>query len=72
VRKIEIGQGAMCCEGAARDAAMRNLKRIMTLGASASRDDAEHDATLSILLQAFGRVLPAGEAIGLIFQGKRS
>jgi len=40
----------VCCECTARDAAMRNFKTIMISDANASRNDAEHNATLSIFL----------------------
>jgi ureidoacrylate peracid hydrolase len=56
----------VCCECTARDAAMRNFKTIMISDANASRNDAEHNATLSIILQAFGGVLSTDEAIALI------
>ena len=56
----------VCCECTARDAAMRNFKTIMISDANASRNDAEHNATLSISLQAFGGVLSTNEAIALI------
>jgi ureidoacrylate peracid hydrolase len=56
----------VCCECTARDAAMRNFKTIMISDANASRNDAEHNATLSIFLQAFGGVLSTNEAIALI------
>jgi ureidoacrylate peracid hydrolase len=56
----------VCCECTARDAAMRNFKTIMISDANASRNDAEHNATLSIFLQAFGGVYTTSEAIGLI------
>ncbi len=56
----------VCCECTARDAAMRNFKTIMISDANASRNDAEHNATLSIFLQAFGGVLSTDEATGLI------
>jgi len=62
----------VCCECTARDAAMRNFKTIMISDANASRNDVEHNAILSIFLQAFGGVLSTDEAIGLISQGKRS
>ncbi len=39
---------------------------------NASRNDVEHNATLSIFLQAFGGVLSTDEAIELISNGKRS
>ena len=60
----------VCCECTARDAAMRNFKTIMISDANASRNDVEHNATLSIFLQAFGGVLSADEAIELISKGK--
>ena len=62
----------VCCECTARDAAMRNFKTIMISDANASRNDVEHNATLSIFLQAFGGVLSTEEAIELISQGKGS
>jgi ureidoacrylate peracid hydrolase len=58
----------VCCECTARDAAMRNFKTIMISDANASRNDAEHNATLSIFLQAFGGVISTDEAISLIAQ----
>jgi ureidoacrylate peracid hydrolase len=62
----------VCCECTARDAAMRNFKTIMISDANASRNDAEHNATLSIFLQAFGGVLSTDEAIRLISEGSGS
>lgn len=62
----------VCCECTARDAAMRNFKTIMISDANASRNDVEHNATLSIFLQAFGGVLSTDEAVELISKGKRS
>ena len=59
----------VCCECTARDAAMRNFRTIMISDANASRNDAEHNATLSIFLQAFGGVLSTDEAIKLINDG---
>ena len=62
----------VCCECTARDAAMRNFKTIMISDANASRSDAEHNATLSIFLQAFGGVLSTDEAVALIKKGAES
>jgi ureidoacrylate peracid hydrolase len=59
----------VCCECTARDAAMRDFKTIMISDANASRNDDEHNATLSIFLQAFGGVLSTDEAIQLIDGG---
>jgi len=61
----------VCCECTARDAAMRNFKTIMISDANASRNDAEHNAALSIFLQAFGGVISTDEAIELIRGGSR-
>lgn len=60
----------VCCESTARDAAMRNFKTIMVSDANASRNDEEHNASLSIFLQAFGGVLSTDEAITLIAAGR--
>ncbi len=62
----------VCCKSMARDAAMRDFKTIMISDANASRNDEEHNATLSIFLQAFGGVLSNDEAIGRIEAGVRS
>lgn len=62
----------VCCECTARDAAMRNFKTIMISDANASRNDVEHNATLSIFLQAFGGVLSTDEAIELVNNGRGS
>jgi ureidoacrylate peracid hydrolase len=59
----------VCCECTARDAAMRNFKTIMIADANASRNDVEHNATLSIFLQAFGGVIDTDEALRLIAGG---
>jgi ureidoacrylate peracid hydrolase len=62
----------VCCESTARDAAMRNFKTIMVSDANASRNDVEHNATLSIFLQAFGGVLSTDEAVALMKRGAES
>jgi ureidoacrylate peracid hydrolase len=59
----------VCCECTARDAAMRNFKTIMISDANASRNDTEHNATLSIFLQAFGGVMDTDETLRLIAGG---
>jgi ureidoacrylate peracid hydrolase len=59
----------VCCESTARDAAMRNYKTIMISDANASRNDTEHNASLSLFLQAFGGVLSTDEIIALINGG---
>lgn len=62
----------VCCECTARDAAMRNFKTVMISDANASRNDQEHNATLSIFLQAFGGVIDTDEAVRLIGEGARA
>jgi ureidoacrylate peracid hydrolase len=59
----------VCCESTARDAAMRNFKTIMIADANASRNDTEHNATLSIFLQTFGGVIDTDEALRLMAGG---
>jgi ureidoacrylate peracid hydrolase len=59
----------VCCECTARDAAMRNFKTIMISDANASRNDTEHNATLSIFLQAMGGVIDTDETLRLIAGG---
>lgn len=61
----------VCCECTARDAAMRNFKTVMISDANASRNDVEHNATLSIFLQAFGGVIDTNEAVRMIEQGAK-
>jgi ureidoacrylate peracid hydrolase len=61
---------SVCCESTARDAAMRNFKTIMIADANAGRSDLEHNATLSIFLQAFGGVTDTEETVRLIAVGK--
>lgn len=60
----------VCCESTARDAAMRDFRTIMVSDANASRNDAEHNATLSIFLQSFGGVLSTDEILVMIEHGK--
>jgi ureidoacrylate peracid hydrolase len=57
---------SVCCECTARDAAMRNFKTIMIADANAARSDQEHNATLSVFLQAFGGVIDTDETLRLI------
>jgi ureidoacrylate peracid hydrolase len=51
---------------------MRDFKTIMISDANASRNDMEHNATLSIFLQAFGGVVSTHEAISMIEEGSGS
>lgn len=61
----------ICCESTARDAAMRKFRTIMVSDANAGRTDAEHNASLSVFLQAFGGVLSTDEVVDLIDAGAR-
>lgn len=50
---------------------MHNFKTIMNADANASRNDQKHNATLSIVLQAFGGVIDTEETLRLIAAGKK-
>jgi ureidoacrylate peracid hydrolase len=62
---------SICCECTARDAAIRNFKTIMISDANAARSDQEHNATLSIFLQAFGGVIDTEDALRLMASAVR-
>ena len=62
----------VCCDCTARDAAMRDFKTIMISDGNASRNDLEHNATLSIFLQAFGGVVDTNETLRMIAGGASS
>ncbi len=47
----------VCCESSARDAMMQNFNVIMISDANAARSDADHNASLTALLQTFADVL---------------
>jgi ureidoacrylate peracid hydrolase len=56
----------VCCECTARNAAMRNFKKIMISEANAAHNGIKHNAKLSIFLQAFGGVIDTDDALRLI------
>ncbi|MBM3518406.1 MAG: cysteine hydrolase [Alphaproteobacteria bacterium] len=53
----------VCCESSARDAMMRNFKVVMVSDGNAAATDAEHSATLSIMMKNFADVMTADEVI---------
>lgn len=58
----------VCCESSARDAMMRDFKAIMVSDANAARNDAEHLAALTNMIQLFGDVRECDEVIAMLGQ----
>ena len=56
----------VCCECTARDAMMLDYKVVMLSDCTAALSDEEHRGTLENVIQQFGDVLTADEALGLI------
>jgi len=56
----------VCCECTARDAMMLDLKVVMLSDCTAALSDEEHLATLENMIQQFGDVLTADEALALL------
>jgi len=56
----------VCCECTARDAMMLDYKVVMLSDCTAALSDDEHRATLENMIQQFGDVLTADEALGLL------
>jgi ureidoacrylate peracid hydrolase len=56
----------VCCECTARDAMMLDYKVVMLSDCTAALSDDEHRATLENMIQQFGDVLTAGEALALL------
>ena len=56
----------VCCECTARDAMMLGFKVVLLADCTAALSDAEHLATLENVIQQFGDVLSADEALALI------
>ncbi len=56
----------VCCESSARDAMMRGFRVVMVGDANATRNDAEHMASLVAIHQVFGDVRSTGEVIELL------
>ena len=55
----------VCCECTARDAMMLDYKVVMLSDCTAALSEEEHLATLENMIQQFGDVLTAGEALAL-------
>jgi ureidoacrylate peracid hydrolase len=56
----------VCCECTARDAMMLDYKVVMLSDCTAALSDEEHQATLENVIQQFGDVLTADEALALL------
>ena len=56
----------VCCECTARDAMMLDFKVVMLSDCTAALSDEEHLATLENMIQQFGDVLSADEALALL------
>jgi ureidoacrylate peracid hydrolase len=56
----------VCCECTARDAMMLDYKVVMLADCTAALSDDEHRATLENMIQQFGDVLTADEALALL------
>lgn len=59
----------VCCESTARDAMMMNYKVVFPSDANATRTDAEHNATLTSIVQIVGDVRTSDEVVGLLETG---
>jgi ureidoacrylate peracid hydrolase len=59
----------VCCESTARDAMMMNYKVVFVSDANATRSDAEHNATLSAIVQVVGDVRATDEVVRMIEAG---
>jgi len=56
----------VCCESTARDAMMLDFKTVMLSDCCAALSDEEHRATLEIIIQQFGDVMTADEALAAL------
>ena len=56
----------VCCECTARDAMMLDYKVVMLCDCTAALSDEEHLATLENVIQQFGDVMTAGDALALL------
>ena len=62
----------VCCESSARDAMMLNFKVVMLSDATATHNDEEHNAALSIFYGLFGDVQTVDEAIQSLERGDKA
>ena len=56
----------VCCESTARDAMMLDYKVVLLCDCTAALSDDEHLATLENVLQQFGDVMTADDALALL------
>jgi len=62
----------VCCESTARDAMMLNFKVVMVSDGTATHNDEEHNATLSIFYGLFGDVQTADEVLQSLERGDKA
>lgn len=62
----------VCCESTARDAMMLNFKVVMVSDGTATHNDEEHNAALSIFYGLFGDVQTTDEAIASLARGDKA
>jgi ureidoacrylate peracid hydrolase len=62
----------VCCESTARDAMMLNFKVVMVSDGTATHNDEEHNAALSIFYGLFGDVQSTDEAIASLIRGDKA
>ncbi|HTZ02798.1 MAG TPA: isochorismatase family cysteine hydrolase [Xanthobacteraceae bacterium] len=62
----------VCCESTARDAMMLNFKTVMVSDGTATHNDEEHNAALSIFYGLFGDVQSTDEAIDSLARGDKA
>jgi ureidoacrylate peracid hydrolase len=56
----------VCCESTARDAMMLDFNVVMLSDCTAALSDDEHRATLETIIQQFGDVMTAAEALAAL------
>jgi ureidoacrylate peracid hydrolase len=62
----------VCCESTARDAMMLNFKVVMVSDGTATHNDDEHNAALSIFYGLFGDVQSTDEAVASLARGDKA
>jgi ureidoacrylate peracid hydrolase len=62
----------VCCESTARDAMMLNFRVVMVSDGTATHNDDEHNAALSIFYGLFGDVQSTDEAVASLARGDRA
>jgi ureidoacrylate peracid hydrolase len=61
----------VCCESSARDAMMLNYRVVFVSDANAALSDAEHNASLGIILRVFGDVATTDGVVALLSANSR-